>query len=124
MPPRLQMVRPVLRQIVNLWTLVWYPSREQEWSLERKLTAVKEAGFDGFTDRLTPEHARLGEQLGLLRVGFFSSSNTKEFKSLLEQQQAAGARYVNVQLGDHDTPTSEAVRLARELMSAGKAASV
>jgi hypothetical protein len=124
MPPSSQAARPVLRHIVNLWTLVWYPSREHEWPLERKLAAVKEAGFDGFTDRLTPEHARLADQLGLLRVGYFSSGNAKEFKTLLEQQQAAGARHVNVQLADHDTPTNEAVELAQQLMAAGKAVGV
>ncbi len=124
MLPDPQVERPVLRQIVNLWTLVWYPSREGEWPLERKLAAVKEAGFDGFTDRLTPEHARLADDLGLQRVGYFSSGKAGEFKALLEQQLAAGARHVNVQLADHDTPTSEAVQLAQELMAAGRVAGV
>ncbi len=124
MPSTLPVERPFLRHIVNLWTLVWYPSREDEWPLERKLAAVKEAGFDGFTTQLTPEHARLADRLGLLRIGYFSSGNPKDFKALLEQQRAAGARYINVQLADHDTPTNEAVSLALELMAAGKALGV
>jgi hypothetical protein len=111
--------KPVLRHIANLWTLVWHPSKRNEWSLERKLRAIKEAGFNGFTAQLNSEHARLADELGLIRVGFFSSGNPKEFPSLLRQQKAAGARHINVQLADHDTPTRLAVRLARELAAAG-----
>jgi hypothetical protein len=111
---------PRLRHIVNLWTLVWYPSREKEWSLERKLRAVKDAGFDGFTTQLTPKHAKLADQLGLTRVGYFGSGNPKEFASLLRQQRDAGAHHINVQLADHDTPTARALSLARRLMEAGR----
>ena len=107
---------PMLRHIVNLWTLVWHPSKSREWSLERKLRAVKEAGFEGFTTQLTPQHARLGDKLGLMRIGYFSSSDPRKFTSLLRSQKDAGARHVNVQLGDHDTPTAVAVRLALKLM--------
>jgi hypothetical protein len=109
--------KPALRHIANLWTLVWYPSKNREWSLERKLRAVKEAGFDGFTAQLTREHARLGDKFGLRRVGYFSSGNPKEFNSLFRQQKDAGAVHINVQLADHDTPTKVAVGLAKRLMS-------
>jgi hypothetical protein len=111
---------PILRHIANLWTLVWYPSKSREWSLERKLRAVKDAGFDGFTAQLTPEHARLADRLGLIRVGYFASDDPKEFPALLQQQKAAGARHINVQLADHDTPTVRAIGLARRLLAAGK----
>src|SRR6478736_4219617 len=95
---------PGLRHVVNLWTLVWHPAKNKEWTLERKLRAVKEAGFDGFTTQLTPQHAKLGDKLGLIRVGYFSSNNPRQFSSLLRSQKEAGAFHVNVQLGDHDTP--------------------
>jgi hypothetical protein len=111
---------PILRHIANLWTLVWYPSREKEWPLERKLCALKEAGFDGFMTQLTPEHARLGDRLGLIRVGYFACSDPKEFEPLLRSQKDAGARHINVHLGKHDTPTARAVSLARRLMTAGR----
>jgi len=109
--------KPVLRHIINLWTLVWHPSRQREWTLERKLREVKAAGFDGFTTRLDQNHARLGDKLGLMRVGYFASSKPAEFTRLLKTQKEAGARHVNVQLGDHDTPTATAIRLARKLLS-------
>ncbi|MEY2429149.1 MAG: hypothetical protein QOJ40_2034 [Verrucomicrobiota bacterium] len=112
--------KPVLRHIANLWTLVWHPTKGKEWSLEHKLRAIKEAGFDGFTTQLTPGHARLGDKLGLIRVGYFSSGNDKELARLLRQQKGAGAVHINVQLGDHDTPTNIAVQLAKKLITEGK----
>jgi len=110
---------PVLRHILNLWTLVWHPTKNKEWPLERKLRAVKDAGFDGFTTQLAPQHARLADKLGLMRVGYFSSGDSRKFASLLRSQKDAGALHVNVQLGDHDTPTSAALPLARKLIDEG-----
>jgi len=112
--------KPVLRHVVNLWSLVGYPSPQKEWSLERKLRAVKAAGFDGFSERLTAGHAALADKLGLLRIGYFDSADPGEFAKLLRTQKEFGARHVNVQLGNHDTPTKEAVKMARRLMDAGE----
>jgi hypothetical protein len=112
--------KPILRHIANLWTLVWHPSKGREWALERKLRAVKDAGFDGFTAQLTPLHAKLADKLGLLRVGYFSSGNAREFSTLLRQQKGAGAVHINVQLADHDTPTKTAVLLAQRLLLEGR----
>jgi hypothetical protein len=109
--------KPVLRHVINLWTLVWHPSRAREWPLERKLLAVQAAGFDGFMTQLTPRHAKLGERLGLMRVGWFRSSHPREFGPLLRSQRDAGARHVNVHLGEHDTPAATALRMARRLMA-------
>lgn len=111
---------PVLRHVLNLWTLVWHPSKSREWTLERKLRAVKEAGFDGFTTQLTPQHATLGDRLGLMRVGYFSSNDPRKFGPLLRSQKEAGALHVNVQLGDHDTPTHVALPMALKLMDASR----
>jgi hypothetical protein len=44
MKTKTEPVRPVLRHIANLWTLVWHPMKAREWTLERKLRAVKDAG--------------------------------------------------------------------------------
>jgi len=112
---------PVLRQVLNLWTLVWHPTKAREWSLERKLRAVKDAGFDGFTTQLSAQHAKLGDKLGLMRVGYFSTNDSRKFAALLRSQQDAGALHVNVQLGDHDTPTEVALRMALRLMAESQA---
>jgi hypothetical protein len=108
--------QPVIRHIANLWSLRDTPSARKPWPLERKIAAVKDAGFDGFTDLATPRHRKLAEKHGLIIVGYFSSSKLDELRGLLQQNQDAGARHINVQLGDHDTTTSDAVRLALRLM--------
>ena len=45
----------MLRHIANLWTLIGHPSTEREWSLDKKLCAIKEAGFDGVCWAGSPE---------------------------------------------------------------------
>ena len=50
-------------------------------------------------------------------IHYFSSSRPAEFARLLKTQKEAGTRHVNVQLGDHDTPTATAIRLARKLLA-------
>jgi sugar phosphate isomerase/epimerase len=111
---------PRLYHIANPWSLVGHPPGKTEWSLERKLKAIKDAGFDGFTARLTPEHRKWAEKLDLYMVGYFASSDATEFDGLLQEAKVAGARHVNVQLGDHDTPTPQALRLARALVKSGR----
>jgi hypothetical protein len=111
---------PVLTQCVNLWTLVGHPPRRREWTLERKLRAVQEAGFDGVADRLTRGHARWCDRLGLMRVGLVVSNHPREFRDRLEEQRDGGATRVNVILGAHDTSTSAALRLVLRLMREGE----
>ncbi|HND61792.1 MAG TPA: hypothetical protein PLB90_09965, partial [Opitutaceae bacterium] len=97
--------------IANLWSLVQYPSAAKEWSLEKKIKAVADAGFDGFTTGLTPEHKRLADKYGLKHVlGFVSTSSgdPKDFAERIRSQKAAGAVQINVQLDDHDTPPAVA----------------
>lgn len=106
---------PLLHHIANLWSLEQYPSKQSELSLERKLTDIKAAGFDGFTTQLTREHAHLAEKLDLITVGYFSSSKATDFENLIRQNVDAGATHINVQLANHDTPTDTAVRLAVRL---------
>jgi hypothetical protein len=109
------MIENKLLHVASLWSLTDYPANE-DWPLERKLDAVKAAGFDGFTANLGPEHAREAEKRGLIVVGYFSSSDEKEFADLLKSQKDAGARHVNVQLGDHDTATNDGIRLSIRLL--------
>ena len=107
---------PAFKQIANLWSLWDYPSTFEAWSLEQQLDAVKAAGFDGFTTRLTLRHAREAEKRELFVVGYFSSGDEDGFAELLKSQKDAGARHVNVQLADHDTDPGDALRLTLRLM--------
>jgi hypothetical protein len=104
-----------LRHIANLWSLREHPTAEQPWSTEEQLDAIKAAGFDGVTGRITSEVGVAARERELLIVGYISSSDPNEFRSLLEAQKLAGARNINVQLGDHDTLTDAALRLTIQL---------
>jgi len=97
--------------IANLWTLVHHPSREKEWSLERKIRAVAAAGFDGITTSLERRHRRLAEKHGLEHlIGYIASGNPDEFAQRIREQKEAGAMHINVQMDKHDTPPALAVK--------------
>ena len=113
------MSQPILRHIANLWTLVQHPSKEPEWSLDQKLRAIKEAGFDGVCWAGSPELREGIKRYGLIFIGGMSSGNAAEFPRLLREQQDAGAYHINVQLADEDTLTPEALDLALKLMEEG-----
>ena len=110
------MPTPKLYHVANLWSLTDYPSAVRPWSLGEQLDAIKTAGFDGFTTRLEAEHAREAQKRELFVVGYFSSGDETQFSDLLKSQKDAGARYINVQLADHDTTPDEALRLTLRLM--------
>jgi hypothetical protein len=103
---------PRLRLFANLWTLWDHPSARKEWSLEKKIIAIKEAGFDGFAWILDKEHGRLARKHKLFTIGFVSSARPSEFRSLIQQNIDGGALRINVQLGNHDTPVRDAIRMA------------
>ena len=107
---------PLLRQIASLWSLRDYPRADAPWEPETQLDAIRAAGFDGVTGRVGREHGQLAIERDLIVIGFVSSGNDAEFGHLLESQKEAGARHVNIQLADHDTPTQEALRLTHRLL--------
>ena len=74
---------PILRHVGSLWSLTEYPSARADWSLERKMRAIKEAGFDAVWTLPTPDHHRLAQKLGLTICGYFASGKASEFASLL-----------------------------------------
>lgn len=110
---------PLVRHIANLSSLRDTPTTKKSWPLERKIAEVKDAGFDGFTDLVTPKHRKLAEKHELILVGQFSSAKPDEFRGLLQQNLNAGVRHLSVQLGRHDTATSDAVLMALRLFHEG-----
>jgi sugar phosphate isomerase/epimerase len=114
------MSRPVLRHIANLWTLMQHPAKESEWTLEQKLRAIKEAGFDGVCWAGSPELGEGTKRHGLVFVGGLASGNVKDIPRLLQEQKAAGAHHVNVQLAGDEMLTPEALALALGLNREGR----
>ena len=97
-------------QFVSLWTLVHHPSRQHEWTLDRKLRAIKAAGFNGVCARLDAAIANLARANGLFAVGLIFPDDPAEFSQLLRAQKEFGALHVNVQLGTHATAPLDAVK--------------
>ena len=102
--------QPVLKQFANLWTLVDYPSRDREWSLEEKFRQVKKGGFDAVGSSPRPGLQPLCEKYGMEYVCSIDANGSNYAARLAEAQEAKPVR-VNVQLCDHDTPPREAVRV-------------
>jgi sugar phosphate isomerase/epimerase len=113
-------MKPVLRHIANLWTLIQYPPRNSEWTLDQKLRAIKEAGFDGVCWAGSPELSEGAKRYGLIFVGGMASGNPADFPKLLEDLKRDGAHHVNVQLAADDVLTPEALDLTLALMKEGK----
>ncbi len=113
-------MKPVLRHIANLWTLMRHPSAECEWTLERKLEAIAEAGFDGVCWAPSAELHDGAQRHGLLFLGGMASGDEVAFPHLLRDLWQYGAQHVNVQLGSDDLLTPEALHLASTLLEQGE----
>lgn len=107
---------PRIHFIANLWTLTGHPSAAGEWTLEEKIKAIREAGFDGVNDRGRPELKPLLEQYDLQFSGLFDADDPARFAALITAQMNCGATTINVQLCDHDTPLEEAIEKTILLM--------
>jgi hypothetical protein len=114
------MNRPVLRHIANLWTLMGHPAPAREWSLDKKLRAMKAAGFDGVCWAGSPELRDGCRRHGLIFVGGMASGKAGDFLRLLREQKDCGAVHVNVQLGGDEMLTPAALKLALALNRHGK----
>ena len=111
---------PILRHIANLWTFMEHPSRDREWSLDEKLRAMKEAGFDGVCWGGSPELFEGTKNHSLIFVGGMASGNPADFPGLLADLKKFGAHHVNVQLSADEVLTPEALELALALNRAGE----
>jgi len=114
-------MKPILRHVANLWTLMQHPSREQEWTLDQKLDAIQNAGFDSVCWAPSPELTEGLTRRGLTFVGGMASADPAAFPALLDDLREAGALHVNVQLGTDEMLTREALRLTLAVMEEGKA---
>jgi len=112
-----QIKKPVIRHMCSIGTLGGYGRKSGEWPVDQKLARIRKAGFDGFLGRIpmiTREHV---EKSGLIFAATTDIGGIPEIKGKFKAIDAAGARCVNVQMLDHDTPTRRAVEVARRVMS-------
>ena len=107
---------PRLIQCATPWSMIGYPSKKSEWSLERKMKEIKKAGFDGIAAVVNPEIQAIANRVGLVMMGGFDGSNVVSARKQIIAQRDLGVHYMNVQLLDHDTPPAVAARLAVKLI--------
>ncbi|MDB6126536.1 MAG: hypothetical protein JWM35_432 [Verrucomicrobia bacterium] len=107
---------PRLIQCATPWSMIAYPSKKREWSLERKMQEIKKAGFDGIAAVVNPEIQAIANRVGLVMMGGFDGSNVVSARKQIIAQRDLGVHYMNVQLLDHDTPPAVAAKLAVKLI--------
>jgi hypothetical protein len=86
-------------------SLMGYGGKNGEWSIDQKIKKIRDAGFDGFVGRTAFVSAEQVAASGLIFACTTDLGGVKEIKPKLRAIKAAGARVVNVQMLDHDTPT-------------------
>ncbi len=101
-----------------------HPSREAEWTLEAKLDAIQDAGFDGVCWAPIPGLKEGAERRGLIFIGGMASGDAAAFLGILEELKEAGAQHVNVQLASDDVLRPEALELTLDADEAGEAAGI
>ena len=109
--------KPIIRHMCTLGTLVGYGGKKGEWSVAKKLKRIKKAGFDGFLGRVHLLERKEVEDSGLIFACTTDMGGAGEVKPKFKAIKEYGARCVNVQMLDHDTPTAKAVSLARRVMA-------
>jgi len=98
------------------WSMVGWPTPRKEWSVERKLSEIKAAGFDGVCAYITPEIKAGAGRLGLKMMSGFDCDDLKSTRVRLEEQRALGVHFINIQLLGHDTPPARAAAMAVPLI--------
>ena len=107
---------PRLILCATTWSMAGYPAPQREWSLERKLAAIKTAGFAGVCAYITPELKAGADRLGLALMSGFDCSDLAVARTRLREQRALGVHFVNIQLLNHDTPPARAAAMAVRLI--------
>ena len=111
--------KPQIKMMAADWSLRDYPTAGKPWSIQTKVQKVKEAGFQGMASGANAELAAELQANGMELVGGVDVGSKKAAEEKLQAFANLGVIHVNVQLCDHDTPTKEAVKIARRVMKVG-----
>jgi hypothetical protein len=101
---------PVLKQFAGLWTMQDQTSGGKRWSLEDGFKQAKKAGFGAGPDGFSPDLVPLCKKYGLDFVAYIDFT-MKNYREKLAAVQAAQPARINVQMCDHDTLPTEAVKV-------------
>ena len=70
--------------------MIEYPTAKKEWSMKRKIEAIKKAGFDGLAAIADQEASDLCGKLGLALMGGMDGSNVTKAKREMVRQRDLG----------------------------------
>lgn len=107
---------PTLVVCATTWSMIGHPTPRREWTVARKLEAIKEAGFDGVCAYISAEIAEGAAQRGLRLMSGFDYSNLALTRRRLQEQNALGVHFINIQLLNHDTTPRVAAAMAVRLI--------
>jgi hypothetical protein len=102
------------------WSMIAYPSAKKEWSVARKMAAIKQAGFDGVCGYISAEIKTEADRLGLELMSGFDAGSVRGAMPRLKEQRDRGVKFVNIQLLNHDTPPAVAAPVAVKLVAAAR----
>ncbi|HRP05937.1 MAG TPA: hypothetical protein PLV87_13575, partial [Opitutaceae bacterium] len=112
---------PSLRIFATAWSLREYPTKETEWSWEKKFAAITAAALDGIMSPPRPELAERGAldywAMGSLGVG----DNPAAY---FDKAIGLGASHATIQICDVDTPLDDALGVAESVMAAARRAGI
>jgi len=109
---------PSLKILINYWSL-WNQQNTdgKPWSLDQRIRATSEAGFDAFTCPAdTPQLKETLQKYNLRFAAAFDAANASDFELRIRASLAIENGPMNCQLADHDTPVGEATELTLKLM--------
>ncbi|RXK56233.1 sugar phosphate isomerase/epimerase [Oleiharenicola lentus] len=108
--------QPRLVLCAHTWSMVGHPAPRREWTLDRKLAAIKAAGFDGVAAFINPEIADGARRHGLKLLSGFDCGDLPTVTRRLSEQRDCGVHFINIQLLNHDTPPARAAAMAVKLI--------
>ncbi len=109
---------PSLKISINFWTLQNQKNPDgSDWSLDQRISAVKDAGFDACCCPADTPHLKATlDKYGMRFSGAFDAAKQEDFAPKISAIMAIDNGPINCQVGDHDTPVEEAIELTIGLM--------
>lgn len=112
---------PSLRVFATAWSLREYPTKETEWSWEKKFAAIAAEGFDGV---MSPPRSELAERGALDYWAMGSLGVGDDPAVFFDKAIGLGASHATIQICDVDTQLEDALRVVESVMAAARKAGI